>query len=101
MILRLAAVVFYAALTVALLAFIFANRTSVELSLFPSDTILIMPLYVALGIVFALGLGLGLFYSATIAFKYKHRAHREARLIAQLERELAQKTTTTPRLGSS
>lgn len=99
MIWRLVAVVFYAALAVALLAFIFANRTAVELSLFPLDIVLVMPLYIALAILFGLGLLLGLSYSAAIGLKYRRRAHREARLITQLERELARKSET-PRLGA-
>ncbi len=91
MIVRLLAVVCYAALAVVLLAFIFSNRTLIDLSLFPLDLVLSMPLYMALSAVFVIGLMLGLSYSALLSIKYKRRSYRAQRLIVQLEREMEHK----------
>jgi uncharacterized integral membrane protein len=94
MIIRLFAALCYAALAVILLSFIFSNRSLIDLSLFPLDLVLSMPLYVALSAVFVIGLMLGLSYSALLSIKYKRRAFHDKRLIVQLERELEHKPDT-------
>lgn len=91
---RLLASVFYGALAVAALAFIFSNRAPVEVSLFPFGLVAEMPLYLALTFVFVVGLALGLSYSALLAIKYRRLRVRDRRLIVQLEHELAEKPSS-------
>jgi uncharacterized integral membrane protein len=89
---RLLSLLCYAAVAAFLMAFVFANRQPVELALFPSDYVLSVPLYLALAALFALGLMIGLLYSASIALSAARKTRRDARLIAQLESELAAKS---------
>ena len=97
----LAALLFYGALMMASLAFIFSNRGDVELFLMPLEYSIAMPLYIALLAMFVLGLVLGLAHSMVIRLRSRQRRLRDARLIRQLERELSMKAQTHPKIGQS
>ena len=97
---RLLTLVSYLALALLILAFVFANRAAVDVALFPTDWVITVPLYVALAALFALGLLLGLLHSAWLALRYRHRHRQQAKLIAQLESEMARKPTA-PQLPAS
>ena len=98
---RLVALVSYTALLAVVLLWIFSNRNPVEMSLFPLEFSVVMPLYLVLSAVFILGLLLGLLHSMRVRLRAHRRAVRDARLIRQLERELAMKNESQPHIGAS
>jgi putative membrane protein len=76
-------------LTVALAIFAIANRQSVQISLWPLDLTLDLPLFLlALG-TFAVGLLLGAFLMWLPLLGWRHRARAEERRVRRLETELA------------
>ena len=76
-------------LTVVLAVFAVANRASVEVSLWPFDITLGLPLFLlALGS-FALGLLIGGFLLWLPLLRWRHRARGEERRARRLEAELA------------
>lgn len=89
MLLRVVGIGCYAALGFLLLAFIFSNRDTVTLSLFPLSAAAEMPLYVALCLLFAMGLLIGLMHSVAQWLSMRGRIKRAQRTIAQLEAEIA------------
>lgn len=92
---RLLAVVFYAILAVAALGFIFSNRDAVDITL-PLIAEIHAPLYVALGLTFALGLLIGLSYAALLAMGGMQRERRQRRAIQALEKEVAARALSKP-----
>jgi putative membrane protein len=76
-------------LTVALAIFALANREPVQISLWPLDLTLDLPLFLlALG-TFAIGLLLGAFLIWLPLLRWRHRARAEERRARRLEAELA------------
>lgn len=94
MLIRLLAVLFYAALGVFILTFILSNRESITLDLFPLDLVIELPAYAALSILFAAGLLLGLLHSFSLWLTYQRRMRIARRSIAQLEQEIAIKSNS-------
>lgn len=95
MITRLFAAAFYLLAAILILSFIFSNRSLVSIDLFPLAATAEMPLYVALSMVFAAGLLIGLFYSFTLWVAMRGRIRRAERASAQLEKEVqAQRSAT-------
>ncbi len=88
MISRLLTVVFYTVLGVVVLGFMFSNRQAVAIDV-PLLAEINTPLYVALGISFALGLLVGLSYAAFVSLASLKRERRQRRAIQSLEREVA------------
>lgn len=86
---KLVGVIFYAALAFFLLAFIFANRATVALDLFPIAATAELPLYVALCGVFLAGLLIGLLYAATLWVAMQRKLKRCQRAVMQLEKAIA------------
>lgn len=85
---RLLAVLFYTALGIAVLGFIFSNREIVAIRV-PLIAEIDAPLYIALALTFALGLLIGLSYAAVLSFGAMQRERRQRRTIAALEKEVA------------
>lgn len=96
MLFRLLAVLFYAALGVLVLTFIFSNRAPIELDLFPLERTAVLPTYAALALLFGAGLVLGLFYSLTLWLSCQRHLRIARRSIAQLEQEVAAKSEAKP-----
>jgi uncharacterized integral membrane protein len=96
MLARFAGAVFYTALAVIALTFIFSNRDMVDITLLPFLQKVSAPLYVALAATFIAGLAIGLMYSATLAVSYRRKLRRANRTAAQLEQELAARTAPKP-----
>jgi uncharacterized integral membrane protein len=85
---RLFAAACYIMAAILVLAFIFSNREAVQISLFPLGATAEMPLYLALCMVFVLGLSLGLIYSFVLWFSLRGRIRRAERAADQLEKEV-------------
>lgn len=93
MLTRLVGIACYAVLGFLILAFIFSNRHPVELELFPLAATAEMPLYIALSMVFAIGLLVGLLHSFLLWVRLKAQLRRANRSITQLERDIAARDT--------
>lgn len=89
MLARAVSLIGYTGLTVFTLAFLFSNRAPVTLELFPFAHLAEMPLYVALCMVFAIGLLLGLLHSLMLWMGMRRKLNRANRAITALEKELA------------
>lgn len=96
MLARLLSLLAYAATAAFILIFVFGNRQMVDLALPLSDYTITLPLYLALAMVFAAGLLLGLLHSLTIAMKSKRCAYRDRRVIRQLEDALSHRNPQLP-----
>ena len=89
-------VAFYSLIGLFLIAFMAINRDAVSVRILPFLDPLAMPLFAALSAMFMLGLMIGLSFAAVQSFSHSRRSNRQARAIAQLEKELAATSTQQP-----
>ena len=75
-------------LAVIILVFALCNRQSVSLSLWPFDDSIGLPVYLVVLLPLLIGLVAGASMAGLSAFKHRRNARRQAKRVADLERQL-------------
>lgn len=85
----------YIFLAVLMLVFMAINRDAVVVRLLPWTSEWTLPLYAVVGSAFLVGLVVGLSFSMVHALQSARLSRRQARAIAELEKELAERASRT------